>query len=308
MRVADLPRDRRGIRRAAEAAWTADVPVIETLCQSQTFALAFMRACAVSGYRLEPGETVWRLLTQVEASLRRLMRENLLELANPGHLLCMLYSSQICPFWSRAEARLGKESEIAHRAKRGTRAALLGFDNHYLLLPLNTDIHSAQFLYRHLTDDIPFKSPSELADRYAEELAVESGISGDRAYWTNSTDDLKALDRVLRNGRKITQCAGAPNESPTVLRARTSTRSASRSSNPPSQAVGQAVAHGDEHVIKFADTAVEVHDPPAIPTRWPRRPTPASCSPASVHGALACAIERGNSPGRTARRRSEPSK
>lgn len=192
----------------AEAAWTEDGPVIETLGKSQTFALAFTRACAVCGYRLEPGETVWRLFTQVEASSRRMMRENLQELANPGHLLCMLYSSQICPFWSRAEARLGKESELAPGAKRGTRAALLGFDNHYLLLPLNTDIHSAQFLYRHLTDDIPFKSPAELADRYAEELASEAAPTGERSYWTNSPADLKSLDRVLRSGQKFTQRTG----------------------------------------------------------------------------------------------------
>lgn len=46
-RLTDLSRDRRGFVVPAEAAWTEDGPVIETLGQSQTFALAFTRVRAM---------------------------------------------------------------------------------------------------------------------------------------------------------------------------------------------------------------------------------------------------------------------
>lgn len=154
-----------------------------------------------------------------------MMRENLLELANPGHLLWMLYSSQICPFWSRAEARLGKESELAPGAKRGTRAALLGFDNHYLLLPLNTDIHSAELLYRHLIDDIPFKSPAELARRLRQ-------LAGGR---TGRTHRPTKSHSIGRSGAvRSSPNAPVPRAWSTVQPTRVSGRSVCRSANAPS--------------------------------------------------------------------------
>jgi len=211
-RLAELPRDRRSFVVPAEAAWTVEGPVIDELGQAQNFALGFTRSCAVCGYRLAPDATVWRLFNQVEASARRRQRRNLLEVANPGHLLCMLYSSQICPFWSRPEARLGTDSLLAPGARRGALVALLGFDNYQLLLPLGSNVQSARFLYLNLIEDIPFRSPVELTPRYTQALAAEEAPVGERAYWSNSEVDLRRLERVLRKGEKVTLRRGPERE------------------------------------------------------------------------------------------------
>jgi hypothetical protein len=70
----------------AEAAWDENLPLIERLGHSQTFGLSSVRACAVCGYRLAPGEMIWRLFTQVEPAYRRMAKRDLCA-SKPGTYL-----------------------------------------------------------------------------------------------------------------------------------------------------------------------------------------------------------------------------
>src|SRR4051794_37515803 len=109
---------------------------------------------------MAPNETVWRLFTQAEAASRRQIAGPTYEPANPGHLVCMLYASQVCPFWSRPAARLGKRSEFAPGSRRGALVALLGYDDYELLLPEGRPIDRAALMYLNLIEDIRFRAPA----------------------------------------------------------------------------------------------------------------------------------------------------
>jgi hypothetical protein len=154
---------------------------------------------------LTPGEPVWRLFTQAEASSRRLIGRDLYEPANPGHLVCMLYASQVCPFWSRSDARLGKDSEVAPGARRGSLVALMAFSEYELILPFDRPIERAAFMYHDLVEDIPFRTPNDLAQRFESARAVDHLPNEKRSYWTNDASDLRRLDRVLSDGMNRTK-------------------------------------------------------------------------------------------------------
>lgn len=206
-RLAALPRDRRGFVVPAEAGWEDSGPVIQGLGHHQTFTLALTRACAICGFPMEPGQTVWRLFNQAEAAGRREYKRELYEPANPGHLVCMLYSSQVCPYWSRSGARLGKDSLVAPGARRGSLVALMGFSDYELLLPVGVPITSAAFIYVELTEDIRFREPAELADMYEAERVRDTVPPGRRAYWTNTPEDVRAIMKAFKDVVRTTERA-----------------------------------------------------------------------------------------------------
>src|SRR5450631_1696311 len=162
--------------------------------------LAFTRACAVCGLVLQQSHPVWRIFSQAGAAVRRLNPENSFETVGPGHLSCMLYSAQVCPYWSNRNARLGKDSTSAPGAPRGTLAAVLGYSGYLLVVPVNASFDLPQFLFLRLCGDIKFREPSELMERYLAELESEVLPDGPRSYWTDSREDRKRLFAVLSRG------------------------------------------------------------------------------------------------------------
>ncbi len=199
--LAGLPRDHRGFVVPAEAPWTDDGPRIEMFGRETAWALAFSRSCSVCGFALVPSMPVWRLFTQRDAAICRLEREATVEEGVPGHLSCMLYSAQVCPYWRTPQARLGKESLRQPGAPRGGVAALMGHRDFDLLIDVTVPPEIANFLYRDLTFDIRFRDPSELAERYADTLRDEPvDMTGLRGYWTNTAAEIQAKNRLIRAG------------------------------------------------------------------------------------------------------------
>lgn len=145
---------------------------------------------------------MWRLFNQLEAGDRRQIRYNMLEPHNPGHLVCMLYATQVCPFWSRPAARLGKDSMTAPGARRGSLATIMGFSDYELLIPTSDPIRRVEFLYLELVEEVRFRDPVELRDRYLAAVASDIAPTARRAYWTESYQDQRDLERIIDRGMK----------------------------------------------------------------------------------------------------------
>jgi hypothetical protein len=173
----------------------------------QTAALAFVRACNVCGFPLPFGAPVWRNFSQKVAAHARLEGQELaVDAGFAGHLSCMLYSAFACPYWASSAGRLGKASLVEPGAKRGTRPAVLGFaDVCYFVREdasrpaLGPDAHPL-IGYIDLVDDIGFREPSDLLDRYqaaveADEAAIDP--TAPRAYWRRDETDQAHIQRVI---------------------------------------------------------------------------------------------------------------
>jgi hypothetical protein len=51
-----------------------------------------------------------------------------------GHLSCMIYSAFACPYWASKAGKLGKNSAVQPGAPRGTRPAILGHRDIWILM------------------------------------------------------------------------------------------------------------------------------------------------------------------------------
>lgn len=110
----DLPRDDRGFLVPAEAPWSDDgTPHQAAVNPVIKLVLAAYRACPVCGFTVATGEAVWRLHDEYS---RTATHEEIAgpgpvyELDVPGHLVCMLYSALVCPYWRTQRGRLGRVS------------------------------------------------------------------------------------------------------------------------------------------------------------------------------------------------------
>lgn len=207
--IVDLPLDGRGFVTPAEAGWVNGEPALSKVATDRKVALGMRRRCAVCGYVMPRGTTVYRAFAQSDAAhMRQWERERSHDLGGPLHLSCVLHSAMVCPYLSERTSRLGKTNEIGPGNRRGTRAAVIGFKDFGLLLyaephrfldPAKPPPH---FAYVQMSDDIPYRDGNELAGRY--EVAVEADAkiidtSKPRSFWTDSDADMKRLASTLRN-------------------------------------------------------------------------------------------------------------
>lgn len=214
--IADLPQDNRGYHVPAEAPWLPEGPRLAGLDPHRTAALGFRRACTVCGFLLAEGRTVWRNLSQKDAAHARVTNSAFdVDPGMAGHLSCMIYSAFACPYWSSPVGRLGKDSAIQPGAPRGTRPAVLGFEE--VLLMTSDDISrpflggagsgatNALFGYVELVADHPFKQPQDLFPVYDTALSqdlADMNRTGERAYWTASATDQDRLTETLDAGMR----------------------------------------------------------------------------------------------------------
>ena len=184
----------------------------EKVAQDRKIALAMRRSCAVCGYGMPAGTTAYRAFSQADAAhMRQFETEQSHGLGGPLHLSCILYSAMACPYLRERGARLGKDSEIAPGARRGTRAAIMGFRDFGMLIYaephnfLDPAYPPPHFAYLELLEDIGYRDGSELLERY--EAAIESDAAiidttGPRLFWTDDPDELKGLGELLRSDFK----------------------------------------------------------------------------------------------------------
>ncbi|KXF57190.1 hypothetical protein AXA44_30875 [Rhodococcus sp. SC4] len=164
------------------------------------------------GYAMPKGSIVYRAFSQGDgAVIRRQERERASDPSGPLHRSCILYSAMVCPHLREKTARIAKDSDINPGGRRGTRAAVMGFQDFGLLIAakqhrlLDPAVPDPNFIYLALVDDIPYQDGEELLGRYEEAVAADSTIidtTQSRHYWTDNADDERQLARALKTDAK----------------------------------------------------------------------------------------------------------
>lgn len=195
--ISSLPRDERQFPVPAEAGWEGKRPVISKVSTDRAVLLGTRRGCAVCGHTLPRGSLVYRAWSQVDAAqIRGFERENAFEVSSPLHKSCILFSAIACPYLRERNARLRKDSEIAPGARRGGRAAVMGFETYSLLIREGSAGPDPSFSYVNLTEDVPYADGEELLGLYEEAMIEDARIidtSQARHYWTDRQGDQKRL-------------------------------------------------------------------------------------------------------------------
>jgi hypothetical protein len=204
----DSPQDARGFYVLAEAGWEDGKPVFNKFSIERTLVLAINRACALCGYPMPKGTNVYRAFAQSDAAIiRGYEREHSHDLAGPLHFSCVLYSAIVCPYLREKTARLGKTSTINPGGKRGTRAAVMGFEDLGVMVAQGSatggPIATPKIAYMGLVQDIHYKQGDELRERYAAGVQADAAIidmTRERLFWTDSEADKAALMSALTHG------------------------------------------------------------------------------------------------------------
>lgn len=207
--IADLPSDRRGFPAPAEAGWDTGVPILSKVATDRKVVLGVQRACAVCGYELPKGSPVYRAFAQGDAAhMRMYERERSHDPSGPLHLSCVLYSAMACPYLRERNSRLGASNEINPGARRGTRAAIMGFSDFGLMIYaephrfLDPEAPIPMFAYLNLVEDIGYRDGGELQQRFEAAVAADSAVidmSKPRRYWTDDANDQKVLVKDLQD-------------------------------------------------------------------------------------------------------------
>lgn len=132
----DLPTDPRGFLVPAETPWVDGSPRLSKVEPVLKLLLAAHRACSVCGYPMPPDEAVWRIFDDVtrKTTHEQILEDRVIDLDTPGHLVCMLYSALVCPYWRTAKARLSSGSMFTPGQARGPVAAIMGFADFAILI------------------------------------------------------------------------------------------------------------------------------------------------------------------------------
>jgi hypothetical protein len=135
--------------------------------------LAAYRACSVCGYPVPPDESVWRIYdhTSRQQTYLEIAQGEVVDNDIPGHLVCMLYSALICPFWRSAGGKLSKDTMFTPGASRGQEPAILGFRNYGFLIDptkhlAGPHVQSFGTLLEEYEGEILFDDPSALTQQY----------------------------------------------------------------------------------------------------------------------------------------------
>lgn len=189
--IETLPKDARGFPVPAEAPWLDGEPQTSAGNLARSILLALNAACAVCGLPLTPDSLVYRAFAQSDAAtIRGWEREVATDLNGPTHMSCIFYSAFACPYLAHAKARLSPDTMFPERSRRGTRPAIMGFRD---LAVVVSDAFPPTFAFLGLEDDVPYRIPSDVVDRYEAAVAQDSerliGATG-RLYWgIDSADD-----------------------------------------------------------------------------------------------------------------------
>lgn len=208
----ELPKDGRGYRVPAEAPWTDDGPQLSKVEPLLRIVLTAYRACAVCGYAMRQDELVWRIHDEYS---RKVTFADMRDGAGshqdvPGHLLCMLYSALVCPFWRTPVSRYGKDTTTTTPgSSRGEQATILGYGDYALVLDLERPYggpsgKQGTLLYKDYREEILFRDPLvDLADRYEQERVRVGGryVKGKRRHYAPIFGGTKRLKKEGEKAR-----------------------------------------------------------------------------------------------------------
>ncbi len=126
----------------------------------------------------------------------------------PGHLVCLLYSALVCPFWRAPAARFGKDSDYHGDGKRGSGPSIMGFWDYGVLVDpgvLTGDLGGRNpfaLLYRDFEREIVFRNPlADLPQRYDEDRKRCGGryVANKRRHYARSSGGIRGWTR--KHGR-----------------------------------------------------------------------------------------------------------
>lgn len=205
--VRALPRDSRGYRVPAESPWIDGVPKLSKVEPTTKLVLTAHRACAVCGYALRRNEPVWRIYDHESRLTNHLQIANQAVLDNdvPGHLVCMLYSALVCPYWRSEGGRLGHDTMFTPGLARGSDPAIMGFQDYGVVLdptrPIGgPDTQNVQIWLEDYVDEIRFSDPlKDLKPRYDTERLAVGGRYASGKRW-HFGPDFGGTKRAAREG------------------------------------------------------------------------------------------------------------
>lgn len=210
MHLLDLPRDTRGFPVPAEAPWDDDgVPQQAKVNSLIKLVLAAYRACPVCGFTLRRDEPVLRIHDQYSRGATHeeiTSTRPIYELDVPGHLVCMLYSALVCPFWRSPGGRLDPGVARFSDGRRGYEPSIMGFGDYSVIVDKTRPFDgpaSQEFtqIYQDYDREIAFRDPlPDLADRYEEERrrCGKRYVEKKRRHYGPDFGGRPRLDRELR--------------------------------------------------------------------------------------------------------------
>lgn len=205
MNLRDLPRDSRGYLVPAESPWTDDGPRLSETEPLLKFLLAAHRACAVCGYPMPKSEPVWRIFDHDSrrTTLQQIAQGAVTDFDVPGHLVCMLYSALVCPYWRTPGGRLGRDTMFTPGAARGAEPSIMSFQDYGALIARGREIggptgQPAFFMLKGYAGELRFEDPlAELQARYDAERTRVGGryVTGKRWHYAPQFGGRKRLTR-----------------------------------------------------------------------------------------------------------------
>lgn len=205
-----LPRDTRDFPVPAEAPWDDDgVPQQAKVNSVIKLVLAAYRACPVCGFTLRRDEPVWRIHDQYSRGATHeeiTSTRPIYELDVPGHLVCMLYSALVCPFWRSPGGRLDPGVARFSDGRRGDEPSIMGFGDYSVIVDKTRPFDgpaSQEFtqIYQDYDREIVFRDPlTDLGDRYEEERrrCGKRYVEKKRRHYGPDFGGRPRLDRELR--------------------------------------------------------------------------------------------------------------
>jgi len=197
------------------------VPLLSKMGTEWKLLHAYLGACAVCGFELEPGRRVYRLHSCKDAqNIRKAERQHSHDLGGPGHRSCMAFAAFACPYFHGPLSKLGKDSNIDPGSPRGAEASLFGFKRCSLMIfagahnPMDESAPQPYFDYQGLVEDHRFKVAEDLANRFDQWVLDDASCidtSVERAFWTDSPADQQEMKALLDDWRQaITSRQGEP--------------------------------------------------------------------------------------------------
>jgi hypothetical protein len=177
------PRDVRGYPVPAITPWDGDQPQFALTDYERSANCARERLCSVCN-GLMPRGPVWRVVGAAESAAigealaaGRPYRNLAPTLEGPGHRVCMLYASMVCPYLARPNARRGTSARtpddmtahVVRGAVRGSMGAVVGFADYEFA------VSATQVAFRFI--DVVEFLPHDVADAHLDELRAELGSS-----------------------------------------------------------------------------------------------------------------------------------
>ena len=177
--VGDRPRDDRGYPVPAITPWDDGRPQFALTDYERSARCARERRCSVCD-TLMPRGPVWRVVGAAESAAigealaaGRPYRNLAPTPEGPGHRVCMLYASMVCPYLARPNARRGLDARtpddmtahVVRGAVRGEMGAVVGFADYEFA------VTATQVLFRFL--DVAEFLPHDTADAHLDELRAE---------------------------------------------------------------------------------------------------------------------------------------